>query len=211
MDLKRYDNITNRRKFFRNYAKFSEWFGAENVDAALTLVNFDKLVEVYKTEQKHNARCYHTVNLELPAGLDFIHKTHPMDSSYSKTIHVMCNRWLVPNQYQRLVDESILRLNLLKKYPWLRRYTLEIYGLDFYPNSGSPEFYVNIGKSVNGHRSLYVPYEAFFAGDVEAIIKRNQTYLNWYTKGDDVWNAISAQPSVQKFLDSVRKRNPKIQ
>jgi len=92
-------------------------------------------------------------------------------------------------------------------YPWLEEFKLDFYSLDFYPGH-TEEFYVNLGCSYSGHRSLYVPYKAFFSYDEAAIIKRNADYLRWYTKGDDVWLAMRENEIVINFFRSLKAYAP---
>jgi hypothetical protein len=129
-----------------------------------------------------------------------------MDSSYTKTVRVMCRRSIVPNRYQGLRHENVLRPCLVQKFPWLSSFRLSIYEVHLGGN-GTPEFYVDLDADVQGHQSLYVPYEAFFAGNVDAIVERNRSYLKWYTHADLIWDEIKSLPKVKKFLTLVAKHN----
>lgn len=202
-----YDNLATKIHMFYPYSTFVKWFGSTHVDKALSEIPIGDLVELSARDAKGNRsnlareRC-----IVLPDGYEYITKHHPMDSSYTKTERVMCQRSIVPNRYQGLTHEKVLRPCILAKYPWLSRFVFDQYEVHIGGNS-IPEFYVNLGATIQGHRNLYVPYEAFFAGNVEAILERNRSYLKWYTHADLIWDEIKSLPVVKKFLTQVRKHN----
>ena len=197
-----YDNLATKIQMFYPYSTFVKWFGSTHVDKALAAIPIGELVELSAREAKGNRshwapeRC-----IVLPDGYEHITKCHPFDTSYTKTERVLCQRSIVPHKYQGLRHEDVLRPCLLQKFPWLSRFALSIYEVSTYGQQS--EFYVNLGATIQGHRELYVPYEAFFAGDVEAILERNRSYLKWYTHADLIWDEIKCLPTVKKFLTLV--------
>lgn len=201
-----YDNLATKIQMFYPYSTFVRWFGSTPVDHALNAIPIGDLVELSAREATGNRshwareRC-----IVLPDGYEYITKHHPRDSSYTKTERIMCQRAIVPNRYQGLRHKDVLLPCLLGKYPWLSRFTLSMYEVSTY--GMEPEFYVDLGVTVQGHRDLYVSYAAFFAGDVEAILERNRAYLKWYTHADLIWDEMKCLPTVKKFLTLVAKHN----
>lgn len=194
-----YDNLANKIHFLSVYSMFVKWFGSAIVNASLAKIPFGDLVELGTREIKNNF-----TNLDrkgcivLPNGYECITSHHPQDYSYTKTERVMCHRWIQPYNYQGLTHEKILRPCMLTKYPWMSRFKFLQYQVSTYDKN--PEFYVDLGVQINGHTNLYVPYEMFFAGDVEGIVERNRSYLQDYTRGSLVWDEIKCLPIVKKFL-----------
>jgi hypothetical protein len=124
---------------------------------------------------------------------------------WEKYADVPVERYTVPNQYQHNYQaQHIVKPAMLAMYPWLSEFKLSIYSIDFY-KSGVDEFYVKLSETYSGHKSLYVPYKAFMEGDVEAIIKRNEDYLKWYTKSDALWNLMREDPVIDAFLSKVKE------
>jgi hypothetical protein len=201
-----HDNLKNRIKFLSAYALFAKWFGPELVNKHFAPVPFDLVVELGMSPVGDNITYLkNKPHIMLPDGYEYITKTHPQDHSYTKTERVMCQRWIQSHHYQGLTHEKILYPCMLEQHPWLKRFTLHQYEVPLY--GYAPEFYVDLKESIQGHCNLYVPYEAFFAGDVAAILERNRSYLKWYTHADLIWNEMQGLPIVKKFLTLVAKHN----
>ncbi len=113
--------------------------------------------------------------------------------------------YTVPNQHQSVYQaQHIVRPAMMALYPWLAEFKLDMYNIDFYDN-GVNEFYVKLSDTYSGHTSLYVPYKAFMEGDVEAIVKRNEEYMKWYTESGALWSAMREDPVIDAFLSKVKE------
>ncbi len=201
--------LEQRREFLRNYDKLVEMFGQELVDEGLARYTDGQLTETkdYPLENA-NGRSLNPGKPYGPhiyLGRTAAHYRFVNEDGWEKYVFVKVERYIVPNQYQRSYQaERIVKPAMLTLYPWLSEFKLQIYGMDFYANHAE-EFYVNLSKAYSGHKTLYVPYKAFMEGDVAAIIKRNEGYLGWYTKGGDVWNAMRDDPVIDRFLTKVKE------
>lgn len=203
-------SLEDRRLFWRNYDKIVALFGAEKIDEGLMALKPSDIVEIYAAplegptqpfgRNDYSGKCWLQPNRQVSPGREYVTFCN---GEWEQHKRVLCNRYLVPHQYQSLRAESIIRPALVAKLPWLEGFKLAIYQMDFLDNFDD-EFYVSLESKHGGHTSLYVPYKAALSGDVAAIVKRNESYLKWYCKTDDVWASMKADPVVVAFLDNVK-------
>lgn len=202
-------NIEQRREFLHNYDKLVELFGQELVDQGLMRYTEYQLLETrdYPLEDVNKR----SLNPGKPYGphiyLGRVGTYHTFHNSegWEKSVFVTVDRYKVPHQHQyNYQAQHIVKPAMLALYPWLADFTLNIYSIHCH-ESGSNEFYVKLSREYSGHTCLYVPYKAFMQGNVEAIIKRNEEYLKWYTKSDVVWNTMREDPVIDAFLSKVKE------
>lgn len=204
--------LAQRREFLNNYDKLVAMFGAELVDEGLMRYSVRELVDEYQVplEDAYNRPIGARLPYQKPCILLARKRGHHRfinAQGWEKSVSVPMETYMVPAQYQGNVQaQHILKPAMHTLFPWLRGFRLDIYKLDFYQNWPG-EFYVKLGTHYwkGGFDSLYVPFDAFAAGDVNAIIKRNQTYFDDYTKDKTVWQRISLDPVVITFLDKVKE------
>jgi len=209
-------SIEQRREFFRAYKDLVAMFGQECVDAGLIQVPVRNLVELL--EMPHPADKYHSTptrggtpkpcymkpSLYLGSEMRSVTVHHPFDSSFTKYDRRWCDVYLAPNRYQGLCHNQIITPCLLKRFPWLSEFRINVY--EFRGGDATEEFYVKLGQRIEGHDSLYVPYTALIAGDADAIAARMRTYLSWYNKekGADIAEAVLNTDVAKRFLAHVR-------
>lgn len=201
--------LEQRREFLRNYDKLVELFGQQLVDVGLSRYTDSDLTE-HLDFPLEDARGI-TLNPGKPYGPHiYIGRTRAShrfvnNDGWEKSVYVPVERYLVPNQYQNIHQVNyIVKPAMMTLYPWLTDFNLNIYSIQFYEIQHN-EFYVKLSKEYSGHTCLYVPYNAFMDGDVAAIIRRNEEYLEWYTKGSELWSAMREDPVVGAFLEKVKE------
>jgi hypothetical protein len=186
--------LEQRREFLRNYDKLVDMFGQELVDQGLARYTDGQLTETKDFPlEDSNGRSLNPGKPYGPhiyVGRTYTHHRFVNSQGWEKSVLVPVERYTVANQYQHNYQaQHIVKPAMLEMYPWLSEFELSIFSIDFC-ESGVKEFYVKLSETYSGHKSLYVPYKAFMEGDVEAIVKRNEEYLKWYTKSDALWNAM---------------------
>ena len=205
-------NIEQRRQFLKNYDNLVELFGQDLVDDGLSRYTLRQLCDVYQIPLQD---AYGRPAANVPSapyqkphiflGSKRTYYRFVNHQGWEKSISTPVTEWQVPAQYQHLAQaDNITRPALLKLWPWLNQFELDIYTLDF-GQGRQPEFYVRFGTEYGGHRCFYVPIQALKDGDADAIVERNQTYLKWYTKSDDLWNRMKLDPVFIAFLDRVKE------
>ena len=201
-------SLEDRRTFWRAYESLSALFGAEAIDTGLMSLRPTEVVEIYASPLdgprypgcgSYSGECFYKPQRELERGHEYV-TFHNGDWEQHK--RVPCRRYLVPYQYQGLSHGKVIRPALLSKFPWLEKFELKIYE---FRGDGHNEIYVTTASDHRGHKALYVPYSALFAHDAEAIIERNRSYLEWYTKSSAAWESMKDDPVVVAFLKEVKK------
>lgn len=210
-------NLEQRREFLKNYDKLVEMFGQDLVDEGLMRYNMRQLCDEYQIPlQDVNGRPADNVRdkpYQKPhifLGKKRAYYRFVNSTGWEKSMPTPVTEWQVPAQYQHTYQvENIVRPALLKLHPWLANFKLAIYALDFY-NGYDQDFYVKLGVNYwkSGFDCLYVPMKAFLAGDVDAIVARNESYFKDYTKTSSVWNCMKLDPTVIRFLE-LTKENAK--
>lgn len=181
-------------EFFRSYGKFVDLFGKDIVDKYLGMIPFKDLTTNVRYEVGTAPKYKGFVGDFLKKEMWTIKKSHPKSSQYYKDDYTMCEKWVIPSQYQGLMHKRIIEPILLEKFDWLNEFEYSIYEISF---NGIPEFYV---KTSCG-KSLYVPYKAFLGKDIEQIKTRNREYLNWYyNDSNKSYDELIYTPETQKFL-----------
>lgn len=201
--------LEERREFFTGYRGMCAMFDQERVDAGLMLYKVTDLVEEEQVPlQDANHR---SINYREPFGthryLGRANRYHRFvrGDGWEKTEHVPVDLYMRPYKYQHNYHSKlIIRPAFLAMYPWLAAYEFDTYS---YQDWVRYEFYVRLGENINGHRSLYVPIDAFKNGDTTEIVKRNSTYLKWYTKSDETWDKMRQLDVVKSFLVDVAQHN----
>ena len=205
-------SLVERREYYKKYSQLCELLGQEAVDEGLMRYSVMSLVEerqLPKTDvdgrplanasqtpwekphrylgKKHSYYCF----------------TNP--DGWQKYALAEVLSFMVPHPYQHNdMARHIIKPALLKRCPWLASFKLNIYSMNFYKDSPDDDFYVSLGcdyYAKGGFSSLYVPIHAFLRGDVDAIVKRNQTYFKDYCRTDAVWAAMKLDPTVIRFLE----------
>lgn len=202
-------SMEDRRLFWRNYDKWCALFTPELVDEQLAKLSVMSIVD----EQLYPLRDAYGRPKQAPEkvygvsrhlGRRSTYYRFVNESGWEKSEFVPCEVFMVPARYQSTKHGDMIEPMMHALYPWLAKFKCDFYSLNFYDNRAE-EFYVRVGADVEGHRSLYVPYEAFKAGHVAAIVERNEKYLRWYNKDKDVWGTMKKLPTVNAFLDKVRE------
>lgn len=206
--------LEQRRQFLNNHDKLVAMFGQDLVDEGLMRFSMHQLCDAYQIPLQdaygHPAsnvpsKPYHRVYISLGKKHTYHRFVNPQ--GWEKSVPTPVTEWQVPSQYQSNYQaDYIVKPALLAMFPWLKNFRLRVYKLDFYQDWAG-EFYVSLGYNYGpkgGFDCLYVPYEAFMAGDVNAVIERNQTYFTDYTKDPTVWQRMSLDPTVIAFFDHMR-------
>lgn len=181
-------------EFFRSYGRFVDLFGKDVVDKYLGMIPFEDLTTDVHYEVGTAPKYKGFVGDFIKKEMWTIKKSHPKSSQYYKDYYTMCEKWVIPSQYQGLMHKRIIEPILLEKFNWLNEFEYSIYELGF---SENPEFY--IGTSCG--KSLYVPYKAFLRKDIEQIKTRNRDYLNWYyNDSNKSYDELIDTPEAQRFL-----------
>lgn len=211
--------LEQRRAFYREYDQIIALFGEacrDRLDQLLIRIPLDKLTEVFKaphTDAYGRTVCrpgkpWYPHAVQLPdawTGYRFVN-----NEGWEKYVpDVVCSRWLIPNRYQHLETPPILRALLLDQVPWLAEFSgrLSLYSLD---GRVEPEFYLQV-TCEGPNKSLYVPFRAFLAGDVEAILERNRSYWRSYYVGarapeaEATIAAVLGSPDTARFLELCQK------
>lgn len=204
--------LEQRREFLRDYDKLVTLFGAELVDQGLMKYSVTHLCDEYHVPLEDADNRPRAANPPwqkpcVPLGRKRTYHRFFNAQGWEKSVSVPVETYMVPAQYQHTYQvQHIVAPAMKALYPWLASFKLSIYPLQFHQNAYS-EFYVNTGTPYWKHafNQLYVPFHAFMAGDVNAIIKRNQTYFDDYTKDKTVWQRMSLDPVVIAFLDKVKE------
>jgi len=200
-------SLEERRKFLNNYGKLVKMFGQELVDEGLLRYGLMYDLVEYKDFplQDANGR---SLNPSKPHGhsiyIGRLSTPHRFVNrqGWEKTVTVPVERYLVPYTWQGNDQaKHIVRPAMLKLYPWLEEFYFHVYQLCFFKDK-QEEFYVTLSEEYGGHKSLYVPFHDFMVGDTEAICKRNESYLSWYTRDGVVWEKMRKDPVVLHFLKS---------
>lgn len=207
-----YYNLTmdDRRAYWKNYADYVRLFGADLVDTMLEALPEHDIVGEYDSplrnyDGKHlPGHCYHKPRRLRRMVSKYYRFTN--DQGWEKSVCVPCNVYLIPHTFQHLNHGEFLQKLLLAKHPWLSAFKLSCYGLGRSPNDPS-EFYVTTQTDgLEYSPELYVPVEALVNGDVEAIKKRNETYLRWYHLSDEQWEALSKHPVTLAFFAAMEQQ-----
>jgi hypothetical protein len=200
-------SLNDRRLFWRNYDKWCAMFTQPLVDAQLMGLSVTSIVDEYKVPLRDaygKPRQGREPGFQphRKMGTHHTHYTFHNEQGWEKTEYVPCDTYMVPAQYQSTKHDGMIAAMMHALYPWLAKYKCSFYSMNFYDNHAE-EFYVRTANEhgpQGGHRSLYVPYDAFKAHDVAAIEKRNADYLRWYTKGEATWNSMREDANVIAFL-----------
>lgn len=205
-----YDPLTleQKIKFFRSYDIFVKYFPKASVDRELDKLSPTELVTEY--QQPHTDWAGKVLNRSEPTWLgDAVESLGTKHTHYrfhkdgwERSANVACDCWRVPSSYQNLPQGKMLEALLREARPYLQNFEMACYGIDGGENSHN-EFYLKVGTKAEGHDSLYVPYEAFLAGDIDAIKKRNSDYLGWYNKKVDVWAVLKETEAVKCFFENM--------
>lgn len=199
MDMLRVKEIENRRVdksildeyifFFKGYNTFCELFGKELTEKHMVLIDRNDLVQEYLVRP----------NSYIPSNSKFIKnevrsmkKLHGAGSRSGATENIEVGVYEVPSRFQCLYESKVVQAIFDEKYPEFNKFELTFYELRE-PNA---EFYLK----TNLKSSLYVPYKAFINKDINAILKRNEDYLNWYLNSSDVYNQLLSDEIVQDFI-----------
>lgn len=109
-----------------------------------------------------------------------------------------CHNFYKSSKYQSTKHGNIILELLYAKYPELKEFQFAAYGVE--PYECSYEIYPH---TVN----CYTPFEALLAGDITAIIKRNEDYCKSYNCGEytlDKWNERVKSPEMQHYFDVIK-------
>lgn len=205
-------SLEERREFYTNYKRLAAVFGADLIDEGIMRLSVRSLIDECNIPlQDHNqrpiaeGRCYQKPNRLL--GKKQTHHRFTNPGGWEKSVSVPVSCYMVPNYHQRN-DEGpkIIAPALRTLHPWLHGFRLNVYKMDFSDRSWD-EFYVELGTNYwkGGFGSLYVPAKAFLAGDVDAIVRRNQEYMTDYIRDPLVWARMKNDPVVIAFLDKVKE------
>lgn len=196
-------SIEDRRAYCKATPKLVAMFGQDLVDEGLRRFTMTQLVEVMQIPLKDaegrplpDRECWHKPHQFLRNVVT--HHRFVDARGWEKAVSTPVKQYMIPYHYQHTYEaQHIIRPAMEALFPWIKPFKLSIYDVGY---SENPEFYVDLPEAYKGHKALYVPYKAFAEGDVEAIIKRNETYLRDYTKSDEVWKSMSQDPVVIAFL-----------
>lgn len=109
-----------------------------------------------------------------------------------------CHNFYKSSKYQSTKHGNIILELLYAKYPELKEFQFAAYGVE--PYECSYEIYPH---TVN----CYTPFEALLAGDITAIIERNENYCKSYNCGEytlDKWNERVKSPEIQHYFDVIK-------
>ena len=109
-----------------------------------------------------------------------------------------CHNFYKSSKYQSTKHGNIILELLYAKYPELKEFQFAAYGVE--PYECSYEIYPH---TVN----CYTPFEALLAGDITAIIERNENYCKSYNCGEytlDKWNERVKSPEMQHYFDVIK-------
>lgn len=199
-------SLEDRRAYWCNYDKWCALFSRAEVDAQLMALSVHDIVDERAVPQRDWAgrslpdRPPYGVHRAL--GTRTTHHRFVNEAGWERSESVPCSIYMVPAQYQSNAHTQVITAIMHERYPWLTQFKCNFYALNFY-NSHTEEFYVRTAQEHGergGHRSLYVPYAAFFARDVNTIIKRNEAYLKDYTRSDTTWSSMREDANVVAFL-----------
>ena len=205
-----YDPLTLKQKikFFRSYKSFVKYFPVASVNRELDKLKPGDLVKELQlphTDWKGSAmlsdKPTHMGDAIESIGTKQTYYTY-YKGEWQRTALVICSCYRVPSNYQNLPQGKMLLSLLREVRPFLQSFGMACYEINGHENSLN-EFYLELGTKAEGHGSLYVPYEAFLAGDIDAIEKRNKDYLGWYTKKKDVWNALKETATAKCFFENM--------
>lgn len=201
-------SLSERQEYWKNYKLLTQYFPQDLVDEALLSLEVKEIVEEYAlaTVDVRGRRHYPSKPYGKCRLLGSEHRayTYYNDEGWQKTLYVPCDIYLVAREYQSLSEPKIIRYCLLKDYPWLSEYRLNIYGMRC--GEAIEEFYVDILENPKEpFGSLYVPYRAFLEGEPANIVKRNREYSRSYSKqAAEKMEEVLLHPTTQGFLDKVR-------
>lgn len=198
-------SLEDRRAYWCNYDKWCALFSRAEVDAQLMALSVRDIVDERTVPLRDwagrslNGTCWQKPQ-QLLGSEHAYHTFH--HEGWQRVERVPCNIYMVPAQYQSNAHTQVITAIMHERYPWLTQFKCSFYSLHFYDNH-TEEFYVRTAQEHGehgGHRSLYVPYAAFFARDVNTIIKRNEAYLKDYTRSDTTWSSMREDANVVAFL-----------
>jgi hypothetical protein len=189
--------LQQRIQLFPDYEEVKALFKNDWYDELLLDINVSSLIEVIGNQSPNPYN-----KLAIALGEGYYYKTDYRNfegDTYSCTKRVKGYLFVVPNRYRTYMSDLLGSL-LLINAPWLAVFEMNIY-------NGLDEFYVRLADegAYKCHTSLYVPYQAFVDRDVDAILERNSSYLEWYTHTDELWKAMQTDENVIKFLAEVKK------
>lgn len=204
-------SIEERREYFRRYAPLVAMFGHECVDRELLQIPVRDLVELQECQHKQDSWGRDSMATVAPwqkparhLGCErrMVEVHHPTAFDYTKWDYRLCDLYMVPHRYQGLMHNKIIVPCLLERAPWLADFKIKVYEYHDYKPPYVEEFYVGLGESVRGHRSLYVPYYAFLTNDAEAVRERTRKYLMSYDTqhGQEIADEMLATDVAKRFL-----------
>ena len=196
-------SIEERCLFWRNYDKWCAMFTAHEVIEQLAKLPIHDIVDELKVPLQdaygRPRQPYTPYETHRKLGSKRTHYRFVNEQGWEKTVDVPCDIYMVPARYQSNAHTQVIKAIMEARYPWLTEFKCSFYQLSFYPNHVE-EFYVKTAQSHGGHQSLYVPYAAFMTKDIAAIEKRNESYLQSYTRSNVVWNSMKDDANVLAFL-----------
>lgn len=199
--------LKQKIKFFRSYNAFVKYFPERSVDLELDKLKTSELVTEYLqplTNWSGKVLNHHDpshMGVAEPLGTKRTHYRFHKDG-WERSAPVICTCWRVPSQYQGLPQGKMLVALLREARPFLQNFTTTCYEINDHENSQN-EFYLELGASAEGHSSLYVPYGAFLAGDIDAVKKRNKDYFGWYNKKKDIWGVMKEIDTTKCFFENM--------
>lgn len=212
-------DLETRIKFFRAYNPLVTLFGEELVNEGLLKYEIRDLCIIRKAvireefkQPRGRSPSPLTNEVDLGTAWTYTEIPHPRDNGYSKHGKALCAFFLGPNPYQGLKHAGlIIRPALLKLFPFLANYKLDVYEYRGHPEH-QEEFYVNLDRplGINGWcTSIYVPYKMLLNRDVEGIIAHNKDVLEKYAVGihDEEavnWEVIKHDERVKQFLEDLK-------
>lgn len=200
-------SLEDRRAYWTNYDKWCAMFSQQEVDEQLLKLPVRSFVDELASplrdwEGRHlNGGCWQQPQRLLRSSHEYYIFRN---GGWERHERVLCNVYMVPAKYQHLQHAEVISAIMLARYPWLAQFKCNYYSMHFYDNHVN-EFYVGCLHKHACHGVLYVPYDAFMQRDVEAIVKRNETYLKWYTHADDAWASMKNDETVLKFFELLRQ------
>jgi hypothetical protein len=192
------------RYFFKEYDLFVSLFGKDVTDKYLPVV---PLEEIVTTEHVRQGLRIHGKPSQLIGHGDWYFPIRRGRGSRSGAKeYAPADIYEVSSDYQGLKHSTIIFAIFEEQYAWTNDYNISIYEIG--SGHGLPQFYLETELEVNGHSSLYVPFNAFMERDIEGILKANKDYLTSYyrygDKGEIVYERLTTSKVVKNFFEFLK-------
>lgn len=196
------DYAANIRKWFTPYHSLKQWFTDEEIINACAHCNLtlrqltDEVPVPYEST-------YDPSKYQLAEYLKNEHRHIPnynhMGQRLYEDKYVLCRIYRMKAKYQGNYHGPVIKLLLIRKFPWLAKYEPACYSWDY--DTDKYEIYPN--------NHIYTPIVALMTGDTEAIKKRNREYAKSYNSGAYTPQAVEDRIiACKEYFDKIASIHP---